>query len=329
MRVFDCFLFFNELDLLEIRLELLNDHVDYFVIVESDITFQGDKKEYVLEKNLHRFKKFLNKIHYYKIPSYSVNFNSLPYVVNPNNRDDYTLNLIYSFIEECKFFNKEKEFWWGNDFYQRECIRRALDHFDLQDNDLVLISDLDEIPNPNILINLQKLITKDHIYCLRQHEFCYYLNYFHCSNWIGTSCFQYANFSKTSINSIRFCAKRDEGIPYEIIDDAGWHFTSLGGVESVISKIESWGHRELNKKFVLKSVKYNILHGCDIFRRQGFGKLTYLDRNNQLLPLDIDYSKYRHLLGPKIKREKFYKKYFLDFYFRFSNKFYQYLKSAK
>jgi beta-1,4-mannosyl-glycoprotein beta-1,4-N-acetylglucosaminyltransferase len=62
MKTFDCFLFFNELDLLEIRFNILNDIVDYFVIVEASQTFQGEQKEFIFEKNKKRFAKYEHKI---------------------------------------------------------------------------------------------------------------------------------------------------------------------------------------------------------------------------------------------------------------------------
>ena len=67
MKIFDCFIFFNELDLLELRLNVLNNSVDFFVIVESAITFQGEDKDFYFEKNIERFAKFQSKIIYLKV----------------------------------------------------------------------------------------------------------------------------------------------------------------------------------------------------------------------------------------------------------------------
>ena len=64
MKIYDTFLFFNELELLELRMNILNEYVDYFVIVESAITFQGEDKEFIFEKNKSRFASFENKIIY-------------------------------------------------------------------------------------------------------------------------------------------------------------------------------------------------------------------------------------------------------------------------
>ena len=72
MKIYDCFLFFNELDLLEIRLNLLYQHVDYFVIVESEVTFQGQLKDFNFEKNIKRYEKFTDKIFYFKFKPFVI-----------------------------------------------------------------------------------------------------------------------------------------------------------------------------------------------------------------------------------------------------------------
>ena len=66
-KVYDCFMFYNELDLLELRLEEQYDHVDYFVISEANIDFQGNIKPFILEENWERYSKYHNKIVYVKV----------------------------------------------------------------------------------------------------------------------------------------------------------------------------------------------------------------------------------------------------------------------
>jgi beta-1,4-mannosyl-glycoprotein beta-1,4-N-acetylglucosaminyltransferase len=328
MRIFDCFLFFNELDLLELRLRMLYEHVDYFVIVESAQTFQGEEKEFIFEKNKNRFLEFSNKIIYYKVNKYSLNFADLPYIKDPKCIDDQILNRIYRFIDDCPHFNKEKEFWWGNDFYQRECIWRALALAEPNNDDLILISDLDEIPNIITIKQIKTDITPNSLYCLKQHEFCYFLNYYHNSNWLGTCCFLFENFSKISLNAIRFSAKRDEGLFPHILNNAGWHFTSLGNIDSIKKKITAWGHKELNTSVILKGIEYNVKHGYDIFRRPGFGKLQYLQLDNNILPsLLINYSeKYKNLIGPVIIQENIFQRIVQSFYFKITSSLYKIFK---
>jgi beta-1,4-mannosyl-glycoprotein beta-1,4-N-acetylglucosaminyltransferase len=317
MKTFDCFLFFNELDLLEIRLNILNECVDYFVIVESAITFQGEDKEFIFEKNRTRFAAFEDKIIYFKVEKYLFDFANLPYMVDPQSRDDKILNAIYKHIDACPHFNKQKEFWWGNDFYQRECIRRALAVAKPAQDDLILLSDVDEIPNPETVSKIKADILPTSLVCLRQHEFCYYLNYYHNSDWIGTCAFLYGEFSDASLNGIRFSTKRDEGFSPQIMDDGGWHFTSIGSVEAIQKKIRSWGHQEFNTKLVLNSVEYNIRHGYDIFRRPRFGKLKHLPIDSKFLPpVLIQFrERFERFFGPEIEQQTFSNRLFHSLYY--------------
>jgi beta-1,4-mannosyl-glycoprotein beta-1,4-N-acetylglucosaminyltransferase len=326
MKVFDCFIFFNELDLLELRFNILDKYVDYFVIVESGITFQGEVKDFYFESNLNRFEKFKHKIIHFKVEKYSLNFTKLPYIAEPQNIDEKILNAIYKDIDSSPHFNKEKEFWWGNDFFQRECIRRALAVAQPAPDDLILISDVDEIPNPETLEGIKKEITPTSLICFNQHEFCYYFNYFHNSEWIGSCCFLYGEFADVSLNSIRFSSKREEGFSPQIKSNGGWHFTSLGNIEIIKKKIRSWSHKELNEKYILDSVEYNITHGYDIFRRSGFGKLKRLPIEHKILPTSlIDFhDKFQHLFGPPIKQENIFQRLFYSVYFIIRSK----LKSA-
>jgi beta-1,4-mannosyl-glycoprotein beta-1,4-N-acetylglucosaminyltransferase len=308
-------------------MKILNEHVDYFVIVESAQTFQNENKDFIFEKNKHQFSDYLHKIIYYKIEKYTFNFADLPYIKNPSTIDESILNQIYNSIDKCPHFDKKKEFWWGNDFFQRECIWRALAQANPSKDDMILISDVDEIPQTNVINNLKHEITSTSLFCFQQNEFCYFLNYYHNSNWLGTCCFLYGNFSKVSMNAIRFSAKRDEGLTPIIINNAGWHFTSLGSIDAIKNKIMAWSHRELNTKPVLKGIEYNVIHGYDIFRRSGFGKLICLKINDSLLPeiLKKFEFKYSHLLGPEIKKEYKLQKLYYSLIFKINSKLFKIL----
>jgi beta-1,4-mannosyl-glycoprotein beta-1,4-N-acetylglucosaminyltransferase len=305
MKIYDCFLFFDELDLLELRLDLLYSHVDQFVIVESAITFQGDPKPFNLEKAWPRFIKYADKITYLKIEAYSIDFSNLPYISEPKTSDEVILNRIYQHIKACPHFDKKREFWWGNDFFQRECLWRALDLLGPSDDDFILISDVDEIPDPDNIETLKKSVESGVVLCLQQHEFCYFLNYYHNTDWLGTCCFIFGSFKNHSLNSIRFSVKRDEKLRTSIISNGGWHFTSLGTVEKIKQKIKSWGHKEFNTLFTLRAVEYNVKYGYDIFRRAGFGRLRCVSASDPIFGsiLPSKFSNYPHLMGPEISKE--------------------------
>src|SRR3990167_3841286 len=149
MRIFDCFLFFNELELLELRLMTPNDVVDYFVLVEADKTHTGNTKDFVFDKNKHRYQKYLNKIIHIK-------------------------------VEHTPALDRSTDAWAIENF-QRSCISRGLTS--ATDEDKVITSDVDEIPNPE---TLERLKGSDHPVTLRQHLFYYYVNCYSGRGWNGS-----------------------------------------------------------------------------------------------------------------------------------------------
>lgn len=123
MRIFDCFTFFNEIDLLKIRLSLLNEVVDYFVIVEMNKTFTGINKNFNLEAN----KAFF---------------------------DEYREKIIYLKIKDIPNFKGIDDVEWEREYFQRNCIMRGI--VNCEPSDIIIISDVDEIPNPEVLKNILK-----------------------------------------------------------------------------------------------------------------------------------------------------------------------------
>ncbi len=249
--IYDCFTFFNEFDILEIRLNELNDVVDYFVLVEADHTFQFDKKPFYFEENKERFSKFLDKIIHIKVNQYP------------------------KFIPILNPFSP-----WKIEYHQRDMIKEGLKN--CQDDDLILISDVDEIPKKHILKKYYH--TLNEIIGLRYHMFYYYFNYkisydpqsrisrkesskgtFNCA-----ALAPYKLVKKEKIHVIRknvFKARKKK--TYSIIPDAGWHFSYLGDIDMIINKIESFSHTEFNyNQFKNKERLINILkEGKDLFDR--------------------------------------------------------------
>ena len=117
--IYDCFTFFNELDILELRLNILYKYVDKFVIVEGNKTHTGKDKDFIFEQNKNRFEKFLDKIIYIKVEDF-------PSLENSQTSEDG---------------NK-----WLYENYQRDAIMRGLT--ECKDDDIIITSDCDEIINP-------------------------------------------------------------------------------------------------------------------------------------------------------------------------------------
>ena len=177
MKVFDSFIFFNELDLLEMRLNILNDVVDYFVVTESPFTVSGNEKPLYYQENKDRFGKFNDKIVHYVTEEIPNDFSGM--------------------LEKTKFHAAYKE----NDPYgtpminlpirfQRALFNRNNSAFGIEkagatDEDLVITSDADEIINPFVLEDLSWFDPKHHYvaYC---RAFYYKLNLLYQDVWEGS-----------------------------------------------------------------------------------------------------------------------------------------------
>ena len=112
--------------------------------------------------------------------------------INLPDTSDEIVKKIYNFIEiQQNRFNRNSQPDYGRDFFQKESVIRPLVNCD--DNDIILISDADEIPNPLILKNLSELDLQNYRYSLNQTMYFYYLNVFKESTWYGTKISTYKN----------------------------------------------------------------------------------------------------------------------------------------
>jgi len=281
-KIYDCFNFFNELDLLEIRLNTLNDVVDYFVIVEASVTHSGQEKSFYYEDNIERFAKFKDKIINFKILDTPVVFNNL----QPT--DDASLNEVYHYANTQTIrFNRNTQPDYGRDFFQKESVRRALTN--CNDDDIIIYSDLDEIPNPEIIKNIGNLNLDENIYRLNQNMYCYYLNVFKEPNWFGSRILKYGKLKNLSLNEVR----GDNKLSTEL-NDGGWHFSFMGGKEMVKKKITSYSARDLASARVVNSIEENMNKNVDPFFRSNLTKVPIDDTYPEFLLNNID--KYKHMI---------------------------------
>lgn len=254
MKIYDCFPLFNELDLLHIRLELLYDHVDHFIISECDSTFSGLDKPFNFEENKQRYSKYLDKIIYLK----NYNTKDIENIINPYNGIKYEIfnNILhyYNIAKNSALTDFGKPHW-CRDFIHKEYIQLAM--CDCNEDDIIIFSDLDEIPDPT------KFIFNENIYAMQQKNMTYYINKENISqSWYGSIILHYKHIKNNSIQKLR-----GDRFNYNIIENGGWHLTNMGGVNRITEKIKSYGHQEFNNNNIIKNLNYKILNNCDIFNR--------------------------------------------------------------
>lgn len=224
-KVYDCFVFYNEFDLLDIRLALMYKHVDKFVIVEANKSFSSTSKSYFYLENKERYAKYADKIIHVMVDDMPCDGNA-----------------------------------WNNEAHQRNCITRGLN--EAEPEDLILISDVDEIFRPEA-IDYARALNKDS-YGFRVPYFNFKFNYM----LIGTREMYdvwMMGVKKAHLNQPVDVIRRKrlqlfqtpfnyEGDKFAMIEHAGWHFTYLGNDEFIKNKIRNFSHQELNVPQVLDQI---------------------------------------------------------------------------
>jgi len=256
MAIYDCFQFFNEEHVLDLRINILQEFVDFFVVVESTCDHQGNSKK--LNFDLKKFKKFQKKIIYIVV-------------------DDT--------IESIK-----KKHSWGESLveqHQRNSIMRGLKN--CQDNDLIILSDVDEIPDLN---KLNLFNEKDKYGVFSQKMFNFKLNLLNESekNWHGSKiCLKKNIKSPQWLRNLKFKKypfwRIDKPKNLKIIENGGWHFAYLQNPKNISKKIQSFSHGEFNTPDITdeNEIEKKIKSQKDIFNR-GF--------NFKKLEIDQSFPKY-------------------------------------
>lgn len=286
-KIYDCVPFFNELDLLEIRLELMYDKVDYFIISECDFTFSGLKKPFYFDENRNRFKKYLDKIIHLK------HENMDEYVIPKHNYDGRKKDIFDNILKRLEFMrNSSKTEYgkphWCRDFFHKEMVMIGMDN--CQPEDIILFGDLDEIPNPD------KLILNGEKFVLEQNNMIYFINTENgVEKWYGTLICRFKDLYE---NSCMF--SRDNRLNFPKIENGGWHLTFMGGEDRIIEKIISWGHQEFNTSYIKNSVSFKLSNNIDIIDRP----FQLKDKNmKDLYPdtiIELVENKYPYLIKNKL-----------------------------
>ena len=249
MAIYDCFQYFDEDHIVDLRLNILSEYVDFFVISESTKTHQGKDKK--INFNLKNFPKFKNKIKFITA-DFKEKINFVKHTGGESPIEQHQRN---SLIDGIK---------------------------DASSDDLIILSDSDEIPD---LTKLSKIKKNKKFIAFSQKMFMYKLNLQNIdeSNWMGSRITKKKYLS--SMQELRNLKFRD--YPFWRIDkydqqiiNGGWHFSYLQTPEQILNKVKSFSHGEFyNKNFNKKHIEKKILNNEDIFGRGTNLKKIKLDKS--------------------------------------------------
>lgn len=249
--VYDCIPFFNELDILKLRMQIMAPYVDFFVIEEASVTFSGEPKRMIFAENRRLFAEFEDKIRYVAVEDSPMEG------VTTHERDKYQKNQLIRALSNCK------------------------------PEDIIIFSDVDEIPNPETLVRVMDRFEEGKIYHLAQRMFYCFLNMEEVSGnllsitgefpgvekrqWLGTKICRFADIPEAGIVYLREVSPKEKRSVR--VADGGWHFGYMGGSgekdvsKRIGEKVQAAAHQEYNKPRYLKEAVDRLLCGEDIFGR--------------------------------------------------------------
>ena len=215
--IYDCFMFSDELDTLEMRLKILDDVVDKFVIVEGTRTQNNKEKKLIFDLNKERYSRWSSR-------------------------------LVHIVVDEWPEYENQ----WTYEHYQRNCILRGLK--ECKDSDVIIICDVDEIPNPNAIRKAIKILgRKDEILNIKMYRYMFFYNYLCYTEpyWFShPKIFKYGQFKKkhssfssdygqdgfgvaTTPDQIRCLQEYSKSVW------GGWHFSTVGDKEAIQKTIST------------------------------------------------------------------------------------------
>ena len=278
MKIFDCFMYYDEDLILDLRLNYLNDYVDKFIIVESSYTHSGEPKKLLFDIN--KYLKFKNKINYIVLDSLPLGIQDLSETDTEHQRNSkYILNAV------------------KRENLQRDTIIRGLDT--ALPNDMVIISDVDEIPNleeNNIRDIKSKII-------LFRQKFFYYKFNLKISDyiWHGSKACRKKNLiSPQWLRNIKdkiypfwridtlFSNKKYQNI--KIINNGGWHFSNIKTAADIEKKMKTYlHHREFDLNPIgEKKISEIIKQKKPIYNLKTDMRSNKFDLSDELIVAEID-----------------------------------------
>jgi len=210
MKIIDCFMFYNEIDILQIRLNELYETVDYFIIIEATLTHNNTPKELYFKNNQHLFSKYLDKIIHY-VTDFSTSHDFVKYINVPNDN-------------------------WFRENYQRECASIIIKQLELEDSDIIITTDCDEIPKRSIIESIKNgtYTINNNVYSLEMILYYYNIELTTNRKWYHAKLVNYNTYKTFPLlTSIRFAN-------YVLLPNAGYHLSYFGDINFIKNKLESF-----------------------------------------------------------------------------------------
>jgi beta-1,4-mannosyl-glycoprotein beta-1,4-N-acetylglucosaminyltransferase len=214
MKVIDGFTFYNEFQILSYRLHILYDVVDYFIVVEATHTFMGTPKPLFFKENIHLYEKFKSKIIHVVV-------DNLP----------------------CLPPNVDKGEQWLNEKFQRNCIDAGIQSLQLQPEDLIMITDVDEIPDPRTVAVIKNGDIPITFNILMMDLYYYNLCTQYVPKWYHAKIISYEHYKTIKVcDNIRLTFDRP------VIPRGGWHLSYFGTPSFIQNKTKTTPHQEFNNE---------------------------------------------------------------------------------
>lgn len=229
--IVDACLFLNEIEIFELRVRELADVVDIFVVLEAGETFSGNPKPRNFPSDPAYLPEYADKIEYGWLPSLSG--------ADP----------------------------WAREVAQRNAIRDALVDLDLPPSAVVLVSDCDEIPSPELVRHYAPSVRQGRQVVFKQALYFYNVHWRHTRPWYGTRAVRYDQLGYPQRLRSTTQPRHNE----YVIRDGGWSFSYFGGVEAVQYKVSAYSHQEVNRPEYVNDahVAASIREGKSLVRGDG------------------------------------------------------------
>ena len=279
--IYDCFPFFSEIELLEIRLHELSDVVDKFVLVESTRTHTGLPKPLYFANHQYLFTEFLDKIIHIVVEDMPMTKKEINVAISGKDR---------KWIES----KYQVEDHWVRERFQRNAMMRALN--ECNPEDIVIINDADEIVRASIVANLEETLCEGSN-PVEQVLNSYYLNII-CTNmpWWGSKIVRRSYLDDATPSEVRFHSPPTSDDCY--IENGGWHYNFFGGAEEIITKIKSFAHQECNvpSNLNVETIEYRLKNKLDVLNRLYEYEVMELTKYNTPEYVMDNLDKFKHLI---------------------------------